>query len=309
LVTGGKVSGRGLFGDFQTFLLINNHPRALLQQTEQREVREEREELNNFVANDTSDEESEEEDFNAENLDDDDKEVVETPDPKDEDELRALSSLKIRQYILSKAGGLHHMNHADPRDTMRRAIEIFRKEVDPENEYLEEEIKFLKRDVLKEFILRKGGTEEDICGKSKTDLRNFAAHLHRKLVLPPPDRVWYEQVMNPSNENTFDWDRAELSIKINALIEIINICHHLGDKLIVFSQSVISLDTIEGFLHDSTVTKGYDSDIDEPKMPMFVGDQKWYKNIDYFRIDGSVTAAKRTTFIESFNDLEDTRAR
>ena len=261
------------------------------------------------MTDDTSEEESDAEDFNADNLDDDDKEVVDTPDPKDEDELRELSGMKIRQYVIAKAGGYHHCNSSDPRDLLRRAIELFRKEIDPDNEYLEEEIKFLKRDKLKELILRKGGTDADVTGKSKTDLRNFAAHLHRKSVMPPPDRVWYEQVMNDTNENTFDWDKAELSIKINALIEIINISHHLGDKLIVFSQSVITLDTIESFLHESTVTTGFNLDDESPKMPLFVGNQKWYKNIDYFRIDGSVTAAKRTTYIESFNDPEDDRAR
>ena len=230
------------------------------------------------MTDDTSEEESDAEDFNADNLDDDDKEVVDTPDPKDEDELRELSGMKIRQYVIAKAGGYHHCNSSDPRDLLRRAIELFRKEIDPDNEYLEEEIKFLKRDKLKELILRKGGTDADVTGKSKTDLRNFAAHLHRKSVMPPPDRVWYEQVMNDTNENTFDWDKAELSIKLNALIEIINISHHLGDKLIVFSQSVITLDTIESFLHESTVTTGYNLDDESPKMPLFVGNQKWYKH-------------------------------
>lgn len=311
LVSGGKVSGHGLFGDFQTFLLVNNHPRALLQQTANKEERDDKEQLNHFVAGDSDSEE--EEDFDEDKLDQMD-EPVPPPEPTDEEELAQLSSLKLRTYITTTVGSLKYCNPADPRDLLRRGTEAFRKNVDPDNEYLEEEIHFLKRPVLKEFILRKGGTDADVSGKSKTELRNFAAYLHRKSVEPPPVREWYEKVVHDdlSKENDFDWNRAELSIKIQALIEIINICYHLKDKLIVFSQSVLTLDTIEGFLHDSTVTafsSGFDEEEEQGKKKMFVGGQKWYKNIDYFRIDGSVNASKRTNFIDNFNNMDDPRAR
>ena len=39
LSSGEKVSGRGLFADFQTFLLVNNHPKCLHVQTENKEQR------------------------------------------------------------------------------------------------------------------------------------------------------------------------------------------------------------------------------------------------------------------------------
>lgn len=94
-----------------------------------------------------------------------------------------------------------------------------------------------------------GGKVEDITGKSKTELKEHAAHLHRKSVEPPPEMEWYENCLG---EN-FNLDDFALSIKLKALFEIINICFHLKDKLIVFSQSVISLDIIEGFLATSTI--------------------------------------------------------
>ena len=100
----------------------------------------------------------------------------------------------MRFFILPlNLGSLQHCNPADPRDLLRRATEIFRKNVDPENEYLEEEIHNLKRQVLKDFIIRKGGSEEDITGKSKTELRDHAAYLHRKKTEPPPEMEWYEK--------------------------------------------------------------------------------------------------------------------
>ena len=83
------------------------------------------------------------------------------------------------------------------------------------------------------------------------------------------------------------------------------------------------MDTIEEFLTKSTLeatgfgnflSMNSDSDSgDDKEKPdkknAFIGEQKWYKNIDYFRIDGSVSASKRSTFIENFNNPDDPRAR
>ena len=52
--------------------------------------------------------------------------------------------------------------------------------MDPDNEYLVEEIESLKRPVLKELITKLGGTQDDITGKSKTELRAIARDLHLK---------------------------------------------------------------------------------------------------------------------------------
>ena len=71
-----------------------------------------------------------------------------------------MSSYKQRAYIIHHHGSLNNCTPSDPRDLTKRAIEIFRKQVDPENEYLEEEIEDLKRQTLKDFILRKGGTQD-----------------------------------------------------------------------------------------------------------------------------------------------------
>ena len=84
---------------------------------------------------------------------------------------KTMSSYKQRAYIIHHHGSLNNCTPSDPRDLTKRAIEIFRKLVDPENEYLEEEIEDLKRQPLKDFILRKGGTQDDITAKSKTELR------------------------------------------------------------------------------------------------------------------------------------------
>lgn len=68
----GKVSGRGLFADFQTFLLVNNHPKALVIQSDNKEARVEREQVRDFVADSSSEDE-----FDENKLDEmDDKERI-----------------------------------------------------------------------------------------------------------------------------------------------------------------------------------------------------------------------------------------
>ena len=65
----GKVSGRGLFKDFQTFLLVNNHPKCLNIQTDNRDQRIEKEEINRFLCDEDEEEESGDEEFDEDKLD------------------------------------------------------------------------------------------------------------------------------------------------------------------------------------------------------------------------------------------------
>ncbi|XP_053207222.1 helicase ARIP4-like isoform X2 [Panonychus citri] len=73
-----------------------------------------------------------------------------------------------------------------------------------------------------------------------------------------------------------------------------------GDKLLVFSHSLFTLDIIEKFLSQRKVPKvrkdndsGSDSDDDEP--------EKWCKGANYFRIDGSTSSSEREKLINTFN--------
>ena len=93
-----------------------------------------------------------------------------------------MSSYKQRAYIIHHHGSLSNCTPSDPRDLTKRAIEIFRKQVDPENEFLEEEIETLKRQQLKDLILRKGGKQSDITSKSKTELRAIGEKTAFKII-------------------------------------------------------------------------------------------------------------------------------
>ncbi|XP_076266100.1 uncharacterized protein LOC143199867 isoform X2 [Rhynchophorus ferrugineus] len=80
--------------------------------------------------------------------------------------------------------------------------------------------------------------------------------------------------------------KIENSAKMKILFCIIKESIALGDRLLVFSQSLITLDLIEQFLQASDVPgETY----------------KWAKNVSYYRLDGSTGAQEREKLINEFN--------
>ncbi|XP_030764140.1 uncharacterized protein LOC115888533 [Sitophilus oryzae] len=80
--------------------------------------------------------------------------------------------------------------------------------------------------------------------------------------------------------------KIENSAKMQILFCIIKESIALGDRLLVFSQSLITLDLIEQFLHASEVPgETY----------------RWAKNVSYYRLDGSTGAQEREKLINEFN--------
>lgn len=97
----------------------------------------------------------------------------------------------------------------------------------------------------------------------------------------------------------------ENSAKLILLFEILQQCQERGEKLLVFSQSIFSLDVIEYFLqlvHDNTQKSKIDA-----RLCGFTGN--WQRDIDYFRLDGSKDIDKRVEQCNTFNNEEDKQAR
>lgn len=66
------------------------------------------------------------------------------------------------------------------------------------------------------------------------------------------------------------------------LFSILAECEAVGDKLLVFSQSLYSLDVIEHFLTSS--------------------DNNWEKGVNFFRIDGKTSVEDRQSFCNTYNE-------
>lgn len=103
---------------------------------------------------------------------------------------------------------------------------------------------------------------------------------------------------NPNSSRTINYSWAqpylehyqngilENSSKMIILFEIITQTLARGDRLLVFSQSLLTLNVIEKFLQERVVP----------------GESvNWQKNVNYFRIDGSTSAHDREKYILEFN--------
>ncbi|CAF3826502.1 unnamed protein product [Rotaria magnacalcarata] len=101
---------------------------------------------------------------------------------------------------------------------------------------------------------------------------------------------WWFNIVDLSNSK-FDF---ELSGKFLIFKAILDECESIGDKLLVFTRSLIALNYLEQCLAYWSA-QSFSS--------------KWMKGVDYFRIDGKVQMKQRATDIELFNDIKNTRSR
>ena len=81
-------------------------------------------------------------------------------------------------------------------------------------------------------------------------------------------------------------DIVENSPKMEIFFCILEESIKLGDRLLVFSQSLLTLNVLERFLQRSKIPKTETS---------------WMKNVSYFRLDGSTAALDREKLINEFN--------
>lgn len=112
---------------------------------------------------------------------------------------------------------------------------------------------------------------------------------------------WWNAVFKTKDE----MHDVALSGKLIILQEIMKTCEAIGDKVLVFSQYLTSLDIIEEFLQDwDQQAERENRERDEPlTFPLSSVPQmgRWRKNIEYFRIDGGTKAEDRQRDCEKFN--------
>lgn len=120
--------------------------------------------------------------------------------------------------------------------------------------------------------------------------------------LPPKEDAsewWMKMVPDEELNNLHN------SPKLLILFELLRECAEIGDKILVFSQSLQSLDVIEHFLSmidQKTQGEDIDGNVGE-----FRG--SWQPNVDYFRLDGSRSVDNREAMCKVFNDKNNLRAR
>ncbi|CAG5116055.1 unnamed protein product, partial [Candidula unifasciata] len=108
-----------------------------------------------------------------------------------------------------------------------------------------------------------------------------------------------------------DQHKLELSNKLFLLFEILRMCEEIGDKVLIFSQSILSLNIIESFLEviDAKFQQECENLSEEDREKQGLFGRSWTKNLDYYRMDGTTSAQNRQSWATSFNDIDNYRAR
>ncbi|XP_065095498.1 transcriptional regulator ATRX homolog [Ochlerotatus camptorhynchus] len=165
-----------------------------------------------------------------------------------------------------------------------------------------------------------GGSDDSHKKKNKKEeqtLASVAAAARRTRNNPNVEEEDLPVIVEQKNENPTEWwmsmvpeeelDNLEHSGKLQVLFEILKECEAIGDKLLVFSQSLYALDVIEHFL--ALVDENTQKDEDERDTELDKYQGSWTQGLDYFRLDGSTAIENRNSACKIFNDESNHRAR
>ncbi|CAF3333665.1 unnamed protein product [Rotaria sp. Silwood1] len=86
--------------------------------------------------------------------------------------------------------------------------------------------------------------------------------------------------------NSYICGQLSNGIKFEVALTIIDLSIKAGDKVLLFTQSLLSLNKLEEFLSQRQIPNT---------------EQKWQKNLNYYRLDGSTNAIEREKLINAFN--------
>lgn len=184
-------------------------------------------------------------------------------------------------------------------------------------------------DELKEFVVEGSDEEEEAKSTSEDDNSDHSDH---KPIPPKPtrastrstaktdelvegldaakrdelasDRGWWNQFLDRDCEEPSEIQLKKLSLgsKMILLMDILKEAETVGDKVLVFSQSLLSLDLIQEFLRtidESNDKGGYGAG----DMENYLG--SWHEGRDYYRMDGSTSPDIRKRWCNYFNKVSD----
>ncbi|XP_057961873.1 protein CHROMATIN REMODELING 20 isoform X2 [Malania oleifera] len=101
---------------------------------------------------------------------------------------------------------------------------------------------------------------------------------------------WWNDLLHENNYKEVDY-----SGKMVCLLDILTMCSDVGDKVLVFSQSIPTLDLIEFYLS---------------KLPRRSKNGKcWKKGMDWYRLDGRTEGSERQKLVEMFNEPSNKRVK
>lgn len=159
-----------------------------------------------------------------------------------------------------------------------------------------------KEDSLDGFIVSDSDSDVEAIDENPQPKRKMTTRQDKKLGVNDENeeideniiKTWFTDFISPNDRLKF-----ELSGKFNLFFHILEECEKMGDKVLVFSQSLDTLDLLEEFLENKNI------EMQDSGALNFL----WIRNRDYFRIDGSTSSDDRKQWIDRFNDESNLRAR
>ncbi|XP_062205430.1 protein CHROMATIN REMODELING 20 [Phragmites australis] len=149
-----------------------------------------------------------------------------------------------------------------------------------------------QEDAVENFLMDESSSDDNVENslpngekqKDKTDQQSKKSNFVNE------EGNWWEDLLD---ENTYM--EADYSGKMILLLDILSRSSELGDKVLVFSQSLTTLDLVEFYL-SKMQTKGKEG-------------KHWKRGKDWYRLDGSTPSSDRQNLVERFNDPENTRVK
>ncbi|XP_075545671.1 uncharacterized protein LOC142579408 isoform X2 [Dermacentor variabilis] len=123
----------------------------------------------------------------------------------------------------------------------------------------------------------------------------------------PRKKQWWDEYVSED-----DIEKLQISGKMSLLYNILQECDAIGDKVLLFSQSLLTLDLVERLLeqcHGRTATGDTETVDKDPTDPLQDCHNTWVPGIDYFRLDGATSVDVRSRWISMFNDENNHRGR
>ena len=122
------------------------------------------------------------------------------------------------------------------------------------------------------------------------------------------DKGWWNKFLDQEGDEPPELQLKKLSLgsKMILLMDILKEAETVGDKVLVFSQSLLSLDIIQEFLRtidESNNKGGYGAG----DMENYLG--SWQEGRDYYRMDGSTSPDVRKKWCNYFNKVSNHRMR
>ena len=148
---------------------------------------------------------------------------------------------------------------------------------------------------------RFGNKDEEEVEEEETDKKSEASD-------DPMADAWFAPLLKKDEAA-----QIELSGKFILLFAILEECEKLGDKILLFSQSLDTLDLVEEMLK-LRMERAAEETRNVPEIDLESGylndaTNVWIKHKDYFRLDGSTASDYRKAWIDVFNDENNYRAR